>query len=199
MTPESSPQPFRVVIAGGGVAGLEAVLALRELAGDRVAVTLLSPSPAFVYTPLTVREPFAGRHAGRYPMADIAAELGFELVSEGLDWVAPQQRSAFTASGSEIPYDALLVALGARRDPVYEGVITFRSGEDAEAMHGLVQDVEEGYSRRIAFVVPPGTTWPLPLYELALMTAERARAMNDQVELTFVTPERAPLAVFGPE
>jgi sulfide:quinone oxidoreductase len=199
MSSEPSPQPFRVLVAGGGVAGLETVLALRDMAGDLVSVTLLSPAPDFVYTPLSVREPFAGRHANRYPMADIAAELGFELVPDALDWVAPGQRSAFTASGREIPYDALVVALGARREPVYDGVITFRSGEDAEAMHGLVQDVEEGYSRSIAFVVPPGTTWSLPLYELALMTAERARSMSGGAALTFVTPEQAPLAVFGPK
>ena len=35
--------PLRVLIAGGGVAGLELLLALSELAGDRVAVTLLAP------------------------------------------------------------------------------------------------------------------------------------------------------------
>jgi len=28
--------------------------------------------------------------------------------------------------------------------------------------------------RKIAFVVPPGASWPLAFYELALMTAERA-------------------------
>ena len=36
--------PFRVLIVGGGVAGLEAALALRELAGERVATTLLAPA-----------------------------------------------------------------------------------------------------------------------------------------------------------
>jgi sulfide:quinone oxidoreductase len=60
-----------------------------------------------------------------------------------------------------------------------------------------VQDVEEGYSRRIAFVVPGGVTWPLPLYELALMTAARARAMGAEVEITVVTPEPLPLAALG--
>ena len=41
--------------------------------------------------------------------------------------------------------------------------------------------------------------WPLPLYELALMTAERAKSMNIRgLELVLVTPEPRPLAVFGP-
>lgn len=38
---------FRVLIAGGGVAALEALLALRELAGDRVAPMLFAPDPEF--------------------------------------------------------------------------------------------------------------------------------------------------------
>jgi NADH dehydrogenase FAD-containing subunit len=44
-------EPHRVLIAGGGVAGLDALLALRALAGDRVALTLVSPAPDFVYRP----------------------------------------------------------------------------------------------------------------------------------------------------
>ena len=34
-----------------------------------------------------------------------------------------------------------------------------------------VADLEEGYSKRVAFVVPDGVYWPLPAYELALVTA----------------------------
>src|SRR5688500_8441952 len=64
-------------------------------------------------------------------------------------------------------------------------------------MHGLIQDVETGYVERVAFIVPSGVTWPLPLYELALMTARRAREMSNDVSLTLITPEEMPLAVFG--
>jgi sulfide:quinone oxidoreductase len=66
-------------------------------------------------------------------------------------------------------------------------------------MHGLVRDLEAGFVRRIAFVVPEGATWPVPLYELALLTAERAYDMCLDPELTVVTPEEAPLALFGAE
>jgi sulfide:quinone oxidoreductase len=75
---------------------------------------------------------------------------------------------------------------------------TISIASENEAMHGLLQDVEGGYTKRIAFVVPPGITWALPLYELALMTAERAYGLNLEVQLTIVTPEAEPLAVFGP-
>ena len=48
---------LRVVIGGGGVAGLEALLALHALAGDRVQLTLVAPDPDFAYRPLAVAEP----------------------------------------------------------------------------------------------------------------------------------------------
>jgi sulfide:quinone oxidoreductase len=40
--------------------------------------------------------------------------------------------------------------------------------------------------------------WPLPLYELALMTAREVSGMGiDGAELTVITPEAVPLALFG--
>jgi sulfide:quinone oxidoreductase len=64
-------------------------------------------------------------------------------------------------------------------------------------MHGLIQDIEGGWSKEVAFVVPSGVTWPLPLYELALMTAERARSVGMHVAISIVTPEETPLGIFG--
>jgi sulfide:quinone oxidoreductase len=58
--------------------------------------------------------------------------------------------------------------------------------------------VERGFSGSVAFIEPAGPVWPLPLYELALMTAERAEDMDiDDLELVLVTPNPQPLAVFG--
>jgi NADPH-dependent 2,4-dienoyl-CoA reductase/sulfur reductase-like enzyme len=39
-TPADKP---RVLVAGGGVTGLEALLALSDLAGERIELTLLAP------------------------------------------------------------------------------------------------------------------------------------------------------------
>jgi len=54
----------RVLVAGGGVAGLATVLALQDAAGDRVARELLAPARHFVYRPLAVVEPFADQARG---------------------------------------------------------------------------------------------------------------------------------------
>jgi sulfide:quinone oxidoreductase len=192
------PQPTHVVVAGGGVAGLEAVMALRDIAGDRVRITLVAPDDDFEYRPLTVGDPFAMGAARRVPLTQFAADFRVELRKDRLDAVFPETNTAFLGSGDDLSYDKMVVAVGARPVPAYEYGTTFRGQEDVEAIHGLVQDVEEGYVRKIAFVVPPGVAWSLPLYELALMTARRAYEMNVDVELTFVTPEERPLPVFGP-
>jgi sulfide:quinone oxidoreductase len=51
----------------------------------------------------------------------------------------------------------------------------------------------------VAFALPSESGWPLPLYELALLTASHLAAEGvDGVELMIVTPEKAPLELFGP-
>src|SRR4051812_10478958 len=160
-----APRP-RVVVVGGGIAGLETIMALRDLAGDRVDITLVAPGEHFEYRPLSVREPFAEGDAGRLPLRFVADDFGVELRHDSLAWVAPRSHVAFLESGDEIGYDQLVVALGARRVKAFEHAHTFRGSEDSEALHGLIQDVEGGHVKRIAFVVPSGVAWSLPIYEL---------------------------------
>ena len=190
---------MHVVIAGGGVAALEAAIALRDLADERVTVTMLAPEEDFVFKPLSVGEPFALGDAKRLPLKKFARDLKIELVRDGLASVSPSAHLVRTTDGQELRYDKLVVATGARREEPFEHATTFRGQEDSEKLHGLIQDLEGEYARRIAFVVPSGVTWTLPLYELALQTARRAYEMSlDDVEVSLVTPEERPLAVFGP-
>jgi sulfide:quinone oxidoreductase len=197
MTTSPNQEPLHVVIAGAGVAGLEAVMALRDAAGDRVRITLLSTAEDFDYVPLSVGDPFALGRAERISLDQVARDFKLERCVDGLSAVVPGANTVSLTSGAQLSYDKLIVATGARREPVYEHATTFRGQEDVEALHGLVQDVEGGYVSTIAFVVPPGVVWTLPLYELALLTAQRAFEMCVEVELTVVTPEPRPLAVFG--
>lgn len=193
----SSQLPFRTLIAGGGVAALEAALALRDLAGDRVDITLLAPEAEFAYRPMRVREPFGYSLARTYRVADIAAEVGAELVQDAFARLDAERRVVHTEMGAELEYDALLLAMGARLRPAFSHGLTVEDWRLDEQLHGLIQDVEGGYVRSLAFVAPSPMPWPLPIYELALMTAARAYSMNIEVAITVVTPEDAPLTVFG--
>jgi sulfide:quinone oxidoreductase len=190
-------QPFRVLIAGGGVAGLAAALALRDQAGDRIATTMLAPEPEFVYRPLRVREPFGYSAAQHYPLDEIAREIGIELRQDACKRLDPEQRVVHTEGGEEVSYDALLLALGAQLNARFIHAVTLHNRRLDEQLHGLIQDVEAGYLHKLAFIAPSQMAWPLPLYELALMTARRAFDMNEDISITLATPEDAPLAIFG--
>jgi sulfide:quinone oxidoreductase len=197
MSPDTDT-PLRVLVAGGGVAGLEALLAFRELAGDRVALTLLAPEREFTFRPMAVAVPFARGHMQRRDLADVARDTGAQFVRGALAEVDAPAREAVLADGRRIGYDALLVAVGAASEPAYSRVSTWTPDLDQEVFGGLLADLEEGYAKRVAFVVPPDVAWPLPAYELALMTAWDARDMGqDDVQITIYTPESEPLAIFG--
>jgi len=188
---------FRVLVAGGGVAAVESVLALRELAGERVAVTVLAPGEELVYRPMTVREPFSYAAAGRYPLAPIVRELGAELVTDALDRVERERQTVVTEGGLELPYDALVLALGAQPRPHYPHALTIDDRHMDEALHGLVQEIEGGYLKSLTFLVPERIGWQLPVYELALMMAGRAYDTEARPQITIVTAEPSPLALFG--
>lgn len=192
-----STQPRRVVIAGGGVAAVETLLALRAAPGGSVFdVTVMAPGAELVYRPLAVNEPFGRPAARRYDLAAICDDLGATLVPEALIAVT-DDRHARGSGGANLPYEALVLAIGARPEAALEDAFTFFADSDADGLQWIVRELEEGLVRTIAFVVPPGAGWPLPLYELALLTARRAWAIGAaDVELTLVTPEDGPLAAF---
>jgi sulfide:quinone oxidoreductase len=192
--------PVRVVIAGGGIAALEAMMALRDLAEERVQITLVSPEREFELKPLRTAEPFARDHVRRYPLAAIAERFDAELRAGSVTRLDAPAYTVGLSDGAEMSYDALVLAVGARPRPAYPDVVTFGGDARTEVLNALLADLEEHYTRSVAFVVPPGLSWPLPLYELALMTAHQVWDMGiDDVRFDLVTPELAPLAIFGTE
>ena len=189
--------PPRVLIAGGGVAALETLMALRDLAGDRVGVTLVAEEPDFVYRPMAVAEPFGLGEARRYPLRRIAEDFGAGLVQAGVAALdAPAGRVALR-SGDTMTYDTLVLAPGARMIPAFDDAVTFSGPGSGPEMRALLDELEQGRVRRIAFVAPTVVGWTLPLYELALLTGRHAVTRGLQVELVLVTPEQRPLALFG--
>jgi sulfide:quinone oxidoreductase len=189
--------PHRVVIAGGGIAGLEALLALRAIAGNRVEITLVSADEDFVYRPMAVARPFAMGHAKRTPLADATREAGATLKIAALESVDPAARTIRTSDG-DLEYDELILTIGARATPAFARGTTWDDRSDDDVVGGLLRDLEEGYAKSLAVVIPPGPGWPLPAYELALLIRRDAYGMGLDPEITLVTPENAPLAIFGP-
>jgi len=196
-TMHSSLRPLHVVVAGGGIAGVEALLALRALTGHALSLTLVSPAEQLHYRPFAVLEPFSAGATRHYALDEICDDLHVTRRSDALAAVDDDAREIVTEGGERIAYDALVLAPGAHAGVGLPHAHTFFAEADPASLHWVVQELQRGTVRRVAFIVPPGRTWPLPIYELALMAAERVRATGvDDVELTLVTPEDVPLALF---
>ena len=188
----------QVVIVGGGVAGLEALIALRALVGDRVSVTLVSQDDAFVDRPLTVAEPFGSGSAARYPLPEIAADLDARFVCATVEAVAASEHRISCAGGPNLEFDTLILAPGARTRPPFVDAIAFGTAGSVRAVKDMLSQLRSGKMRSAAFVAPSLTGWLLPLYELALMTGrELARSKVQGARLRLVTPEERPLTLFG--
>lgn len=195
----SSTVPFRVVIAGGGVAAVEAALALRELAGERIAVTFATSAREFVYRPLAVVRPFRSRQTYRLELVRVAKDLDAELVRADAVAVEADRRRVLLSAEQSMSYDALLIAIGAGAEAIVgEGTLTPWDWGEGFAFGSILDALTKRRVKSVSFIVPGGLTWPLPLYELALLTSMLLREKGvDDVSLSVVTPESAPLEVFG--
>jgi sulfide:quinone oxidoreductase len=194
------PSRSKILIAGGGVAGLEAALALKSLAGERVEVEMLTARRDLLYRPTAVGEPFRTASVGRYDLAELAERGGFGFNQTSLRSVDPEKRRAVPHDGGELDYDFLIVATGARPLWSIPGATMFWGGPDELDSELVVERLRDEEIGSLAFALPSGRTWSLPLYELALLTEANLATEGgaDRPRLVIVTPEERPLGVFGP-
>ncbi len=184
----------RVLVAGGGIGGLEAVLALRALAEERVDITLLSNRTDITYRPLLVTEPFGTSHVADIDVRALAADRGVTFVAGEARSIDTDAHELHTID-RVLRYDDAILALGARAVPSVTGALTFRTRPDAEAVGAAMREVPDG--SHLAVVAGAGCAWTLPAYELALLARAWARTARRRLEVSLVTYERDPLEVFG--
>jgi sulfide:quinone oxidoreductase len=200
MPTTGSPQgPYHVVVAGGGFAALEAVLALRALAGSAARISLVSPDPVFAYRPAATLDAFSDTAPRVFDLAAIAAELGVKHYRTRVESVATARRRVSLSSGGRLTYDALVLATGARATVGVPGALTFRDQRDLPRFRDVLRELDRHHLDALVFAVPSGVAWPLPLYELAMLSAAHGRQQGGQTKITLVSPEPRPLAAFGAE
>ena len=190
----------RVIVAGSGVGAIETVLALRALAGPlEIEIDLVAREDHFVYRPLAVVEPFGYPAPYRLPLERLERTHGVRHLRDAITRVDADAHRIASADGGELDYDALVVATGAVAEQWLPGGLAFWGPDDVEDYRALLADLEAGTVDHVLFAVPPGTSWALPLYELALLTTAWIADHGVMgAELTLATPQREPLPLFGP-
>ena len=186
------------MIAGGGVAALEAVLALREWAGAEFPIELICPRSEFEYRPLLVLEPFVEASPETVDLGAFAKQNGVALHQDSMAAVDRGRKIVRTAGDREVSYRALLVALGAQALPGLEGTQSFSNHADAAALRKALEGFKPGSEMTLAFAITDRRGWVLPLYELALLS----RAMLDErgasdAQVVVLTAEKRPLEALG--
>jgi sulfide:quinone oxidoreductase len=198
MTSISGSSRHHIVIAGGGIAGLEALIALRMQAPEHCRVTLVSPGESFGYRPLGVEEPFGGGGGRRFSLGAICNDLRASHARDGLAAVDAEAGTVRMQSGADLAYDSLIIALGAIPYPAFGSGVTFDRERDAESFDEFLVDVDDRFVDRVTVVVPERVGWTLPAYELALAIADfGSRPAGRTIGVTLVTHEPEPLAAFG--
>ncbi len=188
-----------VLIAGGGFAAVEAMLALRALTDEHLRVTLVSASRTLAYRPAATTEAFEDGPPRAYDLQAIAADVHASFRMDRVEAVASGAHRVRFASFTHLDYDALVLAVGARASIGIPGALTFHDQQQVHNVRRLVGELPSGELHRIVFAVPSGCSWPLPVYELALLTATRLAELGLAGEVLLVSPELAPLSVFGAE
>lgn len=188
----------KVLVAGGGVAGLETVLALQTLAPGRFDITMLAPERHFTYNPLAFGVPLPRYAPARLELASIARDLGFHLIRDAVERVDVEPHEVITQDGARVAYDVLVLTLGARPTAAVQGAIPFRGSQDVTAVTDALRTLGPGPAR-VAYIVRSLSMWSLPAYELALYTAAWAARKDVAVDVLLVTAEDEPLQAFGRE
>jgi len=188
----------RILIAGSGVAAVETALALRALGDERLQIDLLAPAAELHERPWSVLMPFGADAAPRIDLSGLVRELGLGWRRDSLAAVEPRAHRVLTRGGERLPYDLLVVATGARSQESIPGAVTFRGPLNAGVVEGVLDRAAREPQLRLVFTAPAGATWPLPLYELALMSSESLRERKGaNPRITVVTGETQPLQMLG--
>jgi sulfide:quinone oxidoreductase len=187
-----------VLVAGGGTAALELLLALEARLGGTAHVTLLTQDARYHHRPLAAYGGAVPDAATVLRLDELAAEHGAGFVNDALASVEHRSDGtvvARTRSGAAIACRALVLAVGSRADDVLPGAIPLGARDGASRLRALADEVRAGTVGRVAVVVPPGVSWTLPAYECALLL-RHAGAAHD-VEVQVLTAEHRPMAIFG--
>jgi sulfide:quinone oxidoreductase len=188
----------RVVVLGAGFGGLELCTVLSEAVGERLEVTLIDRSDAFVFgfSKLDVMFGRTAPAAVRLPYSRVA-KPGVRVLRETIVSIDPESRRVTTDAGTH-EADILVVALGADYDMdatpgLAEGGNEFYSVAGAERLASVIGSFSRGHAV-IGVCGAPYKCPPAPS-ECALLLHDEltGRGVRDACEISFVLPLGTPV------
>lgn len=181
--PGSTVEAREVLVVGGGIAGIEALMALADLGDNRLRLHLVADRTSFGLPPQSLGVPW-GSPLLELGLEQLCRAFGARFTLGRVTGVDTGAREAFTADGGTLAYDELLLTPGATPGFAYDATTTLGFGALPEALAS-----EAGGS--VEVLVPAGASWTLPAYQLALLAAGNGR------DVRVLTAEEAPLEAFG--
>jgi sulfide:quinone oxidoreductase len=189
-----SSQPARVAIIGGGVAALEAMLALDALSYSGTDVHLFSPEPGFTLKSLAVSTGFGRSEPTTYDLSKLTSTAGASFHRLSVSAVDADERRIHLSDDSEFDYDYLIASPGTKSIWSVPGATPYWGPAGNEAVAEAVADLRGRKDAKVIVTMPKSGSWPLPLYELALLISAE---LDPAASISIVTPEVSPLALFG--
>src|SRR5687767_12879820 len=156
--------PARIVVLGGGFAGLESAFLLRAKLGERADITLVSDRGEFLFKPNTIYIPFGGKEESLLiPLENATSKQGIHFLRASFESLDRRLR-LLRAGGQTLHYDYLVIATGAdmRADEVpglaaHAETIWTPAAMAAlgTRLRDLVGRSTDGETRTLLFLVPP--------------------------------------------
>jgi NADH dehydrogenase FAD-containing subunit len=174
----------KVLVAGGGVAGIEAIFALRATGPGRLDLELVTPQRHVTSRSLVAGRPFLQATADRVELAAITTPHGVRLTRDALELVEPDLHEILTQGGARRSYDVLVLALGTRPAVSVAGAMPFRGLQDLTALRAALDTVTS-----VAYIARSPSMWTAPMYELAARTAAWATDRRQPLDVLVATAE----------
>lgn len=185
----------KVVVAGGGIGGMEAALKLKGLLGERVEVLVVDRNDLHVFTPI-LHEVATGRlrdEEAIFSSETVTARGGGRFLKSEITGISPNEKILETASG-KVSYDYLVLSVGSVNNffnipGAEENCFKFKSYEDAVKIRDHVQKAfeeaakggrSEEADRALTFAVIGGGPNGV---ELASYLTEYARELSSKLHV----------------
>lgn len=200
----------KVVIVGGGFAGLETAFVLRHRLREQVDLALVSDQDRFLFKPNTIYIPFGGDlESLLIPLDEPLGRRHISFHHTRVREVDTDRRQVALDDGIVLPYDFLVLATGASMRPeevpgLGQHASTIWTPQEMSRLGGRLQAMRNrvlsGEEQKVLFLVPPNNKCSGPLYEIVFMleTWLRKEGLRDKVDIGYSTYERTFIQAFGP-